>query len=336
MFDSNQNNDASTPEGTTIEVPFGNNQEQAEDSAAAPLTAEEEAEKRRHCYKKSFFAILLVGFIAYIIADSLTAGNVSDAVDSFLQWIEDNPVPGIFVFMLVYLVATIFFIPGSILTLGAGFVFANAFGLGLGVLLGTVSVFFGASAGAIAAFLIGRYLMRDWVSTLSQKYAIFQALDVAFEEKGLRIMTLLRLSPVIPFNAINYVAGVTALSFSQYVISLIAILPGTILYVFLGASAGSLTDSASSGDNTTVAIIVIVVGIIFGIGAVGVTSYYAKQELNRIAEKRNDEQEDMEDADAEEGNATEKEEGDKTMPLIENVELPERTPIMTKVNPSYM
>jgi uncharacterized membrane protein YdjX (TVP38/TMEM64 family) len=324
MSDSNQNTDASTPEGTTIEVPSGNNQEQAEDSAAAPLTVEEEAEKRRNCYKKSFFAILLVGFITYIIADSLTAGNVSDAVNSFLQWIEHNPVPGIFLFMLVYLVATIFFIPGSILTLGAGFVFANAFGLGLGVLLGTVSVFFGASAGAIAAFLIGRYLLRDLVSKLSQKHAIFQALDVAFEEKGLRIMTLLRLSPIIPFNAINYVAGVTSLSFSQYVIALIAILPGTILYVFLGASAGSLTDSASSGDNTTVTIIVVVVGIIFGIGAVGVTSYYAKQELNRIAEKRNEELEDMEGY-----------RKDDAAP-IENVELLERMPIMTKVNPSYI
>jgi uncharacterized membrane protein YdjX (TVP38/TMEM64 family) len=290
MFDSSyQNTDASTPEGTTIEDHSGNHQEQVEDSADAPRTAEQEAEKRRNCYKKSFFALLLVGFIA------LTAGNVSDAVNSFLQWIEDNPVPGIFAFMLVYVVATVFFIPGAILTLGAGFVFANAFGLKVGVLLATVSVFFGASAGAIAAFLIGRYLLRDWVSKLSRKYAIFQALDVAFEEKGLRIMTLLRLSPVIPFNVINYVAGVTSLSFSQYVIALNAILPGTILYVFLGASAGSLTDSASSGDDTTVTIIVLVVGIIFAFGAIGVTSYYAKQELNRIAEKRNEEQENTEE-----------------------------------------
>jgi uncharacterized membrane protein YdjX (TVP38/TMEM64 family) len=300
MFDSSyQNTDASTPEGTSIEDHSGNHQEQAEDSTAAPRTAEEEVERRRNCYKKSFFALLLAGFIAYIIADSLTAGNVSDAINSFLQWIEDNPVPGICAFMLVYVVATVFFIPGAILTLGAGFVFANAFGLKVGVLLATVSVFFGASAGAIAAFLIGRYLLRDWVSKLSQKYAILQALDVAFEEKGLRIMTLLRLSPVIPFNVINYVAGVTSLSFSQYVIALNAILPGTILYVFLGASAGSLTDSASSGDDTTVTIIVLVVGIIFAFGAIGVTSYYAKQELNRIAEKRNEEQEITEYADAE-------------------------------------
>jgi uncharacterized membrane protein YdjX (TVP38/TMEM64 family) len=200
------------------------------------------------------------------------------------------------------------FIPGSILTLGAGFVFANAFGLGIGVLLGTVSVFFGASAGAICAFLIGRFLLREWVTTLTKKYAIFEALDIAFEEKGLRIMVLLRLSPIIPFNAINYIVGVTALSFWSYVWALIAILPGTVLYVFLGASAGSLTDSANSGDSSTVTLVVIIVGIVFGVLAVGVTSYYAKKELNKVVAKRQAEleaenQENGEVHDTETGNA---------------------------------
>jgi len=104
-------------------------------------------------------------------------------------------------------------------------------------------------------------------------------------------MFLLRLSPIIPFNAINYVVSITSLKFYQYVIALLGMLPGTTLYVFLGASAGSLADSASSGDNATVTIIVVVVGIVFGIAAVGVTSYYAKKELNRITEQRNAEME---------------------------------------------
>mmetsp|Transcript_2786 Transcript_2786/g.6544 ORF Transcript_2786/g.6544 Transcript_2786/m.6544 type:complete len:318 (+) Transcript_2786:196-1149(+) len=272
-----------------VSVPSGDEQQQQQENDDAPtLTPEEEAAaKRKACFKKALFAVILVAFIAYVIADSLTTKNVSGAVEDFLAWIEDNPTVGIFAFMGVYVVSTVFFIPGSILTLGAGFVFANAFGLGLGVALGTLAVFVGASAGACAAFLIGRYLLRDWVSNLAKKYAIFQALDIAFEEKGLRIMTLLRLSPLIPWNAINYIAGVTSLKFYEYVIALIAILPGTVLYVFLGASAGSLADSASSGDNATVTIIVVVVGVIFGIAAVGVTSYYAKKELNRITAERN-------------------------------------------------
>jgi len=243
-------------------------------------------QKRNDCWKKLLVAFVLLGFIVYVIVDSVTVGNVRRFITNFLEWIEENPIPGLFAFMLVYFVATVLFVPGSVLTLGAGFVFANRFGLSWGVLIGTVSVFFGASSGAIVAFIVGRYLLRDWVKGLADRYAIFEALDVALQEKGLRIMSLLRLSPIIPFNALNYIAGITSISFYANALALICILPGTILYVFLGASAGSLTDSASSGENTTVTIIVVAVGGVFGILAVCLTSYYAKKELNRVVAAR--------------------------------------------------
>jgi len=259
----------------------------AESSGSSEMMTEEAKKNdRKNRIQKIIIGLLLVAFVIYVIIDSATTKYIQSGVLSFLEWIENNPIPGFFVFMVVYFFATVLFIPGSILTLGAGFVFANAFGLGLGVLLGALSVFFGASAGGIMAFILGRYLFRDWVKGLTLKYAIFEALDSALEEKGLRIMVLLRLSPIIPFNAINYIAGVTAISLRSYVLAMIAISPGTVLYVFLGASAGSLTDSASSGENSTVTIIVIVVGVIFGIAAIGVTSYYAKKELNRVVEAR--------------------------------------------------
>jgi uncharacterized membrane protein YdjX (TVP38/TMEM64 family) len=260
--------------------------DQQEDSEEE-LSEEEILQRKRSCCKKGAIAMILFLLVAFVIADSLTNGYIIDSINSFLEWIENNPAAGFFVFVLVYFAATVVFIPGSILTLGAGFVFSSAFGLGPGVALGTLSVFLGASAGAIASFLLGRFLLRDWVSGWTKKYAIFEALDIALEEKGFRIMALLRLSPIIPFNVINYIAGVTAISFWSYVWALFAILPGTILYVFLGASAGSLTDSASSsGDNGTLTIVVVVVGIVFGVIAVGVTSYYAKAELNKVIAKR--------------------------------------------------
>ena len=299
---TNNNNTSSnqqTPTDTIdVELGMDNNLQKTTESATDSeddqdqhSTEQQQQNENQNSYKKAIIGIILVAFIAFVIADSLTNGYIGDGIGSFLEWIEQNPTAGFFVFMVVYFIATVFFVPGSILTLGAGFVFANAFGLGPGVLLGTVSVFLGAGSGAIAAFLLGRFLLRDWVSGFSKKYAIFEALDVAFEEKGFRIMALLRLSPIIPFNAINYIAGVTALSFWSYVWAMIAILPGTALYVFLGASAGSLADSASSGENSTVTIIVAVVGVIFGVLAVGMTSYYAKKELNKVVEKRQGEQE---------------------------------------------
>jgi uncharacterized membrane protein YdjX (TVP38/TMEM64 family) len=266
-------------------------------------------EATRNCYIKFAAALLFLGFIMFIILDS-TIGQmfIRDGVTSFLAWTEEHPGPGVFAFILVYLAATVLFVPGLILTLGAGFVFANAFGLGLGLLLGSLAVFVGASAGAIVSFLVARYILRDWVVRgLTKKYVIFAALDSALAEKGYRIMTLLRLSPIIPFNALNYVAGVTALGFLHYVLSLLAILPGTILYVFLGASAGSVTDAAMSGDdNMTVTYIVVAVGVVFGVLAVALTSYYAKQELDKVTrqsqapdDSRSDQQTDQDNIDIE-------------------------------------
>jgi len=241
--------------------------------------------------KKITVAIILIALIAYVITDSLTNQHIRNGFTIFLEWVEKNPIAGVFAFMGVYFVATVLFAPGSVLTLGSGFVFANAFGLGLGVLFATIAVFVGASLGSFVAFLLGRYLLRDWVQNLTKKYPVFVAIDSALENNGLKIMALLRLSPIIPFNALNYIAGITAVSFLHYAWAMFAILPGTVLYVFIGASAGSLADTESSGGNRTVTIVTIVVGILFGILAIGATSYYAKKELNAVVEKEDGEEE---------------------------------------------
>ena len=80
--------------------------------------------------------------------------------------------------MAVYAIATVTFIPGSILTIGSGFVYGNAFGLGWGVTIASGVVFVGASIGAVLSFLIGRYLMRDWVGErFVERYPVIKALD---------------------------------------------------------------------------------------------------------------------------------------------------------------
>lgn len=249
------------------------------------------------CYKKSAVGVILLGLIVFVIVDSLTNQYVRNGILDFLEWIENNIVAGVFSFMAVYFFATICFVPGSILTLGAGFVFSASFdSLWTGVLLGTIAVWIGASLGAIASFLLGRYLFRDGcVGKLTEKYKVFKALDNALVDKGLRIMILLRLSPIVPFNVLNYIAGVTGVQFWHYTIACVAMLPGTILYVFLGASAGSLAEIGGDDEddeqesNKAVTISVVVIGVVFGILAIGLTSYYAKQELNKVldAEKAN-------------------------------------------------
>jgi cation transport ATPase len=113
---------------------------------------QEEEPKQNNTRTKALIAFVLLALIGFVVYDSLTNKHIGATITTFLEWIEDNPALGFFAFMLVYFVATV---PGSILTLGAGFVFAHVFGLGTGVLLGAMSVFFGASSGAIAAFFVG-------------------------------------------------------------------------------------------------------------------------------------------------------------------------------------
>ena len=120
--------------------------------------------RNRVPYAKIFVGTTLLVFIAFVIADSATANRTGASVSAFLEWIEANVVAGTFAFMGVYFVATVFFIPGSVLTLGGGFVFGKALSLGQGIALASSAVFIGASLGAIASFLLGRYLLRDWVT----------------------------------------------------------------------------------------------------------------------------------------------------------------------------
>lgn len=254
------------------------------------------AEKKRCPVAKIFVGALLLSVIIFAIVDSLTTKHISSGFNTFLEWIETNVAAGVFAFMGVYFLATVAFVPGSILTLGGGFIFGKAVGLGPGVALASAAVFVGASTGAIASFLLGRYLLRDWVERkLVQKYPIItKALDDTFREKGFRIFLLIRLSPVIPFNAINYIGGVTSMKFQDYALALFFILPGTVLYCFIGATAGSLTESESAVQGP-VAIASIVVGIVLGLIALFVVSFYAKREFKRIiAEAEEGEQDETE------------------------------------------
>ena len=109
-------------------------------------------------------------------------------------------------------------------------------------------------------------------------------LSLALQGNGLKIMILLRLSPLIPYNALDYMSGVTAIPLWAYSAALIGLLPGTIMFCFIGASASSLTESSSSSDDhRTIKLLTIVFGIVFAIIGVYVASYYSKLELDRVS-----------------------------------------------------
>lgn len=179
--------------------------------------------------------LLIVAGLA-IVAAVLVASSQIPWRESFrklFEWIESLGVFGPILFILVYIAACVLFIPGSPLTLGAGIVF--------GVLRGTVFVMIGATLGATAAFLTGRYLARNWVAARIAGNSRFKAIDDAVAREGWKIVGLTRLSPVLPFTLLNYAFGVTHVSLRDYFFaSLIGMLPGTLMYVYAGSLLGDV------------------------------------------------------------------------------------------------
>jgi len=181
---------------------------------------------------------LLVSVIALFLAMRFLP--VQQWLKSFNDWVGQMGVVGVFIFIGVYVLATVLLAPGSILTIGAGF----AFGLWKGFL--AVSV--GATLGASLAFLIGRFIARDKVEAIARRNETFREIDNAIGEEGAKLIFLLRLSPVIPFNLSNYFYGLTAVRFWPYALaSWIGMMPGAFLYVYIG-TAGRAAVLAAAGD----------------------------------------------------------------------------------------
>ena len=161
-------------------------------------------------------------------------------VPAFRSWVADLGYWGPLVFIAGYAIAVVGFVPGSALTLAAGAIF--------GLAEGTLYVFVAATLGASAAFLVARYLARGAVERRVQRDARFSAIDRAVGERGLQIVTLLRLSPVFPFTLLNYGLGLTRVRFVDYLVASLGMLPGTLLYVYLGKLGGDAAAAAAGAD----------------------------------------------------------------------------------------
>mmetsp|Transcript_32970 Transcript_32970/g.48242 ORF Transcript_32970/g.48242 Transcript_32970/m.48242 type:complete len:364 (-) Transcript_32970:84-1175(-) len=205
---------------------------------------------------KAVVLFAIVALLIYVIADfaSPRLGYFRRIFEQLVSWMEHNLVAGVFVFAFVFAVCTILFIPTPLLTFWAGFAFGCAYGLGAGTVLGSLSVGFGAFLGGVVSFLIGRFIFQDFCKAICRKFRVMRAIDAAVLSCGLKLMILLRLSPLIPFSLLNYALGATRVTLKDYCAGFFGIIPGTFAYVFVGASAGGLFEhnlSGAKGDDTS-------------------------------------------------------------------------------------
>lgn len=157
-----------------------------------------------------------------------------------VEAIRGSGVMGVALFAIAYVAATVLLLPGSILTAGAGFAY--------GPLRGTLLVSPVSVLAATSAFLLGRTVLRDWIARRTRGNPRYAAIDEAVGESGFKIVLLLRLSPLVPFNLLNYALGFTRVSARDYIVaSALGMLPGTVLYVYLGSVVTSASELAGRG-----------------------------------------------------------------------------------------
>jgi uncharacterized membrane protein YdjX (TVP38/TMEM64 family) len=189
----------------------------------------------------------------------------------FIHWAKGMGATGGALYAVVYIAGTALFFPGLPLTLGAGFLY--------GALIGTLVVSPASVAGATLAFLIARYLARDWVTRRIKKYPQAAAIDRAIEKNGFKAVVLLRLQPVLPFNILNYALGLTSIRLRDYMLaSWIGMFPATVLYVYLGSVMNDISDLLRGRPNSGIAGRLLLWG---GLAAIVVLVWW----LGRIARK---------------------------------------------------
>jgi uncharacterized membrane protein YdjX (TVP38/TMEM64 family) len=198
---------------------------------------------------------------------------VKDWIREFVDWVKQLGPIGIVVFILAYALATVLFLPGWIFTVSAGLIY--------GIVAGTLVALSGAIIGASLAFLVARYVLRKNIAELTKKNPRFAAIDEAIGKNGWKIVGLLRLSPLIPFNLSNYFYGITSVSFISYVaVSAIGMIPGTLLYAYLGA-IGQAGISGGASQRSNWQYVLLGVGLVATIAVTILVSRIARNALKK-------------------------------------------------------
>ncbi len=227
----------------------------------------------RENHKKTCkFILLFVVVTSLIIAGKSL--NLPELLRNTLIWIESLGSWSSITFITIYNLATLLLIPGSVLTIGGGVIF--------GIFWGSIYVLLASILGAIIAFLIGRYISRDWISQQLRKHPKFDAIDQAVVKEGFKIVFLTRLCPLFPFNLLNYAFGVMQVSLKDYIFGSLGMIPGTFMYVYLGSLMGDIALIGTSQQPTNFSIEVTkwMINIVGLLATVLVTIY-----ITRLAKK---------------------------------------------------
>ncbi len=240
---------------------------QTADSSEPTATTRDRARRRT-------IGRVVIGLV--VLAGLLVLGRQAGAqavphVLRFVAWVDGLGWWGPIVFIAGYAVATVAFIPGSALTLAAGVIF--------GLAAGVCYVFIGAVIGSCGAFLIARHWARAAVERRLAGNERFAAIDRAIGTEGRKIVVLLRLSPLFPFNFLNYGLGLTKVRFVDYAVASFGMLPGSLLYVYYGKLLGDVAAVAGGAQERPGYYAFLAVGFVVTIAVTTIVTRTARRAL---------------------------------------------------------
>ena len=223
---------------------------------------------------KKYWKWILLALIVIALSIASVVLPVKDWIRSFITWVQQLGPIGVVVFIAAYALATVLFLPGWIFTVGAGLVY--------GIIGGTLVALTGAVIGATLAFIVARYFLRKNIEEYTKRNPRFKAIDDAIGKNGWKIIGLLRLSPLIPFNLSNYFYGITSVSLKAYVaVSAIGMIPGTLLYAYLGA-IGKAGISGEKTQHSVAQYVLLGVGLVATIAVTILVSRIARERAEEI------------------------------------------------------
>ncbi|KAK1294678.1 hypothetical protein QJS10_CPA16g01373 [Acorus calamus] len=231
----------------------------------------------------SLLRISLLLLLLAAIATACFTLPVEKILKDFLVWIKQNlGAWGPVVLAVSYIPLTVLAVPASILTLGGGYLF--------GLPVGFVADSIGATLGATVAFLLGRTIGRSYVISRLKDYPKFQAVAIAIQRSGFKIVLLLRLVPLLPFNMLNYLLSVTPVSVGEYALaSWLGMMPITLAFVYVGTTLKDLSDVTHGwSDVSTTRWILIIGGLLISVILIICVMRVAKASLDKALAESTD------------------------------------------------
>eukprot|EP01084_Bolivina_argentea_P242009 406109_1 len=240
-------------------------------------------------YRKKSHWIRICIFVVFISLLVVAIVNYNKIISIFLQfinWMEKNAITGSLLFVIIFIISNILLIPGSILTMGAGFVYTHIFGLINGIIFSSFLVWIAACFGATFSFLNGRYLLRSIVEYYTQKSPKFRIIEQIVENNGFKVVMLLRLSPLIPYNIFNIFMGITSIRLKDFVLAHFAMIPETIVCCFIGGTIAHIYQLTKGNVKGKILLLILtIIGSIVAFCGIIYISRIAKKEFDKLTQQ---------------------------------------------------